>query len=1056
LVALACLVLAFGLVAVMPLSKKAEAANPLYFTILHTNDEHSELIPYGPASDYPTYPTTGGFSRLATAIGTIKAQKAAASEPVLTLGAGDFTQGTLYSAMETTPQAGLPPELFLLKQLGYDALALGNHEFDLGTTFLAGELNIAKNVSGVVGLPLLSANINVPGADPLNAWLSPLDASLMFHGDTASPDLKIQNYTVKTLPNGLKVGIFGLLGVAAEAVSNASPVTFGNIYTPTGAIDESGSFFNRLVKAQQMINYLKLPVAQGGQGCNVVIALSHSGVSEETGLQSLGAMLSGLDVLIGGHSHDLVYPPMLIDNTGGGKTIYAQAGRYTDHLGELELQYENGKVTLRNGTAIKIDQNIPTNPAIDAIIGQYTAGLSAEFHMNILSPVAETDLAGNGGFNLNNYPSSSETNMGDLVTDAYRTVGSAYVAPTPDPTPIQIAFEANGVIRAGIPKGGLGHFSFYDVDHVVPLGGSATDLSKPGYSLISYYLAGAEILGVLNATLDLNAEGENDFFVQVSGAKYKFNPVGPTMGKLLGLKVQGAGGTWQDINPAALYRVTSNYYVASVLQKAFNVKPRDKTGVPQTVDYAAFKLLDAGAKELRCWEALFGYIMAMPDLDADGLKNVVPTYAANQGRIQSTTWYMAEGSTLGGMQTYVLVQNPSASDVHVNIKFHTDGGLNEPAALQGVTIPAKSRRTFLVNDYASTFDVSTVVEALDGEVACERAVYGDGMSWGTDCIGTTSPSAAWYLAEGSTDGGMETWVLIQNPSDNPINVNVKFQTDAGENAPAALQDMVIPKQSRKSIKVNDYVTNYNVSTYVEALNGGVVCERAMYGPGKYWAHDSIGATAPTTDWYMAEGSTDGGMETYVLVQNPYSSDVHVNVKFQTGAGEVAPADLQGVTIPAKSRRTFKANDYVTSYDVSTYVKAIDGNVVCERATYGNSRIWATESIAVNAASSSWYLPEGATEGSMEDFILVQNPGTADVLVNIKFQTDSGEVDPAALQGVTIPAKSRRTFKVNDYVTTYNVSTKVEGTNGSVVCERAMYGNGRVWATGSIGYAPPVW
>ena len=88
--------------------------------------------------------------------------------------------------------------------------------------------------------------------------------------------------------------------------------------------------------------------------------------------------------------------------------------------------------------------------------------------------------------------------------------------------------------------------------------------------------------------------------------------------------------------------------------------------------------------------------------------------------------------------------------------------------------------------------------------------------------------------------------------------------------------------------------------------------------------------------------------------------------------------------------------------------------------------------------------------------MVQNPTAAEVKVNIKFQTDAGQQAPAELQGVSIPAGSRRTFKVNDYVTNYNVSTMVEGVNGNVVCERSMYGNGRAWATDSIGYAPIPW
>ncbi len=90
---------------------------------------------------------------------------------------------------------------------------------------------------------------------------------------------------------------------------------------------------------------------------------------------------------------------------------------------------------------------------------------------------------------------------------------------------------------------------------------------------------------------------------------------------------------------------------------------------------------------------------------------------------------------------------------------------------------------------------------------------------------------------------------------------------------------------------------------------------------------------------------------------------------------------------------------------------------------------------------------------MEEFVLVQNPAATDATVNIVFQTDAGEVIAPGLQGVTIPARSRRTFKVNDYVVTYNVSTRVAATTGTVICERAMYGNDRSWAHDSIGYTP---
>jgi hypothetical protein len=85
-------------------------------------------------------------------------------------------------------------------------------------------------------------------------------------------------------------------------------------------------------------------------------------------------------------------------------------------------------------------------------------------------------------------------------------------------------------------------------------------------------------------------------------------------------------------------------------------------------------------------------------------------------------------------------------------------------------------------------------------------------------------------------------------------------------------------------------------------------------------------------------------------------------------------------------------------------------------------------------------------------VLVQNPGDTNATVTLNLETSEGLRSPAELKGVIIPAGSRRSFRLNDYVTTFNVSTMVSA-SGGVVCERATYGPGRAWAQASIGYAP---
>jgi hypothetical protein len=160
---------------------------------------------------------------------------------------------------------------------------------------------------------------------------------------------------------------------------------------------------------------------------------------------------------------------------------------------------------------------------------------------------------------------------------------------------------------------------------------------------------------------------------------------------------------------------------------------------------------------------------------------------------------------------------------------------------------------------------------------------------------------------------------------------------------------------------------------------------------------------------------------------------------------------QDFPVAAGSRHSFDLSEYVKDWNLSTQVASTGGDVICERAMYGNERQWAHDSVGVTDPAWTWYLAEGCTEGGMETWVLVQNPGEDDVTVDLTFMTSTGPVDGP--QGFTITAGSRHSFKVNDYVVDWNVSTQVGSTGGRVICERAMYGGDRTWAHDSIGYSP---
>jgi N-acetylmuramoyl-L-alanine amidase len=105
------------------------------------------------------------------------------------------------------------------------------------------------------------------------------------------------------------------------------------------------------------------------------------------------------------------------------------------------------------------------------------------------------------------------------------------------------------------------------------------------------------------------------------------------------------------------------------------------------------------------------------------------------------------------------------------------------------------------------------------------AAAADYFTWAHDSVGVTSPSTLWYLAEGATAGDFETFLLVQNPGDEPATIDVKLQTGEGQKQGPA---DTIPPHTRRTFNLGDYATSYDVSSTVSA-SSGVICERAMYG-----------------------------------------------------------------------------------------------------------------------------------------------------------------------------------------------------------------------------------
>ena len=247
-------------------------------TILHTNDTHSCIEPE----------KNGGAGVLNRALLIEHIADSVGKENILLLDCGDFSQGSLYYNCFKGST-----EIELMNAMGYDAGTLGNHEFDFGLENLARLIKMAK-------FDFVCANYDFTG--------------------TACEGL-VQPYTIIER-GGKKIGVFGL-----------SP-------DPKGLIAQENykgvTFTSPVEAAKRCVNELKK------QGCDAIVCLSHLGwkIKNEYNDERLATETAGIDIILGGHSHDYFEAPLTYKNSEGKDVIMQQMGKNGRNLGFVHLTFE--------------------------------------------------------------------------------------------------------------------------------------------------------------------------------------------------------------------------------------------------------------------------------------------------------------------------------------------------------------------------------------------------------------------------------------------------------------------------------------------------------------------------------------------------------------------------------------------------------------------------------------------------------------------------------------------------------------------------------------------
>ncbi len=400
------LLLAIGLTSpVMAVAKAPDVSGKI--VILHTNDIHGRALPDA-ATGAMGYPT----------IAQIKKDLEAAGAAVLLLDDGDAAQGTPMVNMGFGKNA-----IEFMNLTGYDAMGLGNHEFDWGLDNLKQILENAK-------FPILAANI----VDKIS-------------GEPVFGDRKIFEI------GGRKIGVFGI--DTPETMTKTHPDKVKGITFAQG--DELYAC------AQKQVDALK------AEGADFIVCLGHLGIAEESKPNRSTDVLekvTGINLFIDGHSHDEILGKMV------GDTMLVSTGEYSQNLGVVVVDAENklsaslyGPLTSPLGLAY-LPQNEEVSAAIEAVRDAVDAELSKVFAKT------EVDLNGERDPGVR----TMETNLGDFAADAI-----LWAAQQAQGDQVVAAITNGGGIRTSIKTGDV---TMNDMKTVFPFGNEVSTLNVTGAELL--------------------------------------------------------------------------------------------------------------------------------------------------------------------------------------------------------------------------------------------------------------------------------------------------------------------------------------------------------------------------------------------------------------------------------------------------------------------------------------------------------------------------------------------------------------------------------------------
>ena len=603
-----------GATIALPAQPSPAADEKKTFTILHTNDLHSNFLGMSPVADYSPFTlnddkTRGGFARLAALIARRKEARENQG-PVLILDGGDYSMGTAFGAAIRETGA----ELLLLSRMGYDATTLGNHDFDLGPDGLSRSLD-----EGVKTGP-------IPAVVASNTDFSAKDDKLTGLQRLAKDGVIRRQVVIER--GGLRFGLFGVMGKGAVFyTSGAGAVTFPD------AIETAKKIVKHLREQEKV---------------DVVICLSHSGLEKGTDGRftegedvRLVKAVPGIDVVISGHTRTALEEPLIVN----GRTPVVQTGKYGENLGELVLTLDGNKLQVESYQLHPIDDSIAGDKTVADEIEKIKRTVSevvfASRGYRIDQPlaVAPRDLP-------NTFTDiAAGTLLANLVTDSFRKATKA-----------DIGFTANGMMRSPLTRGKSGVQTVYDVFAVAPLGDGIADTTA-GSALVTAYFTGRELKNLLEFCLVDSPTHPGEYFPRASGMRFRYDMTRQRFDVVTAIELGDLDDGYRAIDISGkddrLFSLACPLYLGMIMlvipkytKGKLTLVPKNKNGEPlksktealdtpgvSTPDLlpppgkvdrgSVVTVAEKGAnREIKEWQAIMDYLRSLPKKDKEELPTI--------------------------------------------------------------------------------------------------------------------------------------------------------------------------------------------------------------------------------------------------------------------------------------------------------------------------------------------------------------------------------------------------------------------------------------------------